>query len=344
METPALPFDDVEQPPTTRAVALLVKRGGPAALPNALRKADEARYQEITCRSALNRTAGMPFDWTLNPYRGCTHGCHYCYARRYHAHLELGPGDEFSSLIFVKTNLVDVLRRELARPSWTRELVAVGTATDAYQPIEGQHRLTRRALEALLEHRTPVSIATKGPLVVRDRDVLSDLTQAAGCSVYFSVPSVDEEAWQALEPDAPPPMQRLRAMHELAEAGIRTGVLIAPVVPGFTDRRDRLERTVKAARDHGAKVVAAMPLRLQEGTRTYFFTFLSREFPHLLEEYERLYTGTHAPWKYVSELERAIGMLEVKFGFRPSGACPGGAERGRGAERAGCATEPRLRS
>ena len=138
-------------PPTTRAIALRsVEHGGAAALDQAQLRADAARYQEITCRSALNPVKGMPFNWTLNPYRGCTHGCHYCFARRYQTQFELGPGDEFSSLIFVKMNLIDVLRRELDKPSWTRELVAVGTATDPYQPIEGHYKLTRRSLEALI--------------------------------------------------------------------------------------------------------------------------------------------------------------------------------------------------
>ena len=136
-----------------RTIALQVREHGAASLDQAQRRADEARYQEITCRSALNPVKGMPFNWTLNPYRGCTHGCHYCFARRYQTQFELGPGDEFSSLIFVKVNFADVLRRELDKPSWTREMVALGTATDPYQPIEGHYKLTRRTLEALDRRR-----------------------------------------------------------------------------------------------------------------------------------------------------------------------------------------------
>src|SRR6185503_227955 len=141
--------------PTTRDVARLVKEGGVSALTEAQRRADAASYQEVTCRSALNAVEGMPFRWTLNPYRGCTHGCHYCFARRYHEQFELGAGDEFASVILVKTNFVEVLRKELARPSWTREVIGLGTATDCYQPIEGHYKLTRRTLEALIEARTP---------------------------------------------------------------------------------------------------------------------------------------------------------------------------------------------
>src|SRR5438132_93671 len=142
-------FDLGPAKPTTREVAELVKAGGTAALTEAERRADQARYQEVSCRSALNPVKGMPFDWTLNPYRGCTHGCHYCFARRYHAQFEMDSGDEFASVILVKQNIERVLARELDRPSWTRELVAFGTATDPYQPIEGHYKLSRALIQAL---------------------------------------------------------------------------------------------------------------------------------------------------------------------------------------------------
>ena len=163
--------------PTMRDVANAVRGGGEEGLPGRVKRADEATYQEVTCRSALNHVEGMPFAWTLNPYRGCTHGCHYCFARRYQTQFELGPDDEFSSLIFVKVNFADVLRRELDKPSWAREQVALGTATDPYQPIEGHYKLTRRSLEALVAGRTPVGIVTKGPMVVRDADLLAELAR-----------------------------------------------------------------------------------------------------------------------------------------------------------------------
>src|SRR5687767_9472556 len=150
---------------TTRDVARLIKEGGVANLPDAQRRADEATYQEIRCRSALNGVKGMPFSWTLNPYRGCTHGCHYCFARRYQTQLELGSGDDFASVIFVKVNFVEVLRKELDRPAWTREVAALGTATDPYQPIEGHYKLARGTLKALIDGKTPVGIVTKGPMV-----------------------------------------------------------------------------------------------------------------------------------------------------------------------------------
>src|ERR1700675_3148506 len=156
--THPLLFDLGAVSPTTRDIARTVKDGGTAALTEAERRADEARYQEITCRSALNRVEGMAFGWTLNPYRGCTHGCHYCFARRYQSQLELDADDEFASVILVKTNFAEVLGRELDRPSWRRALVALGTATDPYQPIEGRYELTRRSLQALHRARTPVAV------------------------------------------------------------------------------------------------------------------------------------------------------------------------------------------
>src|SRR6266498_3198963 len=162
MSASPLLFDLGGSGPTTRDIARTVKEGGSDALTEAERRADNARYQEVTCRSALNAVKGMPFNWTLNPYRGCTHGCHYCFARRYQTQFELDPDDGFSSLIFVKVNFADVLRKELDRPSWTRELVAFGTATDPYQPIEGHYKLTRKSLEALIAGRTPIGLVTKG--------------------------------------------------------------------------------------------------------------------------------------------------------------------------------------
>src|SRR4051812_10388926 len=169
--------------PTTRDIAGSVKEGGIANLPDAMRKADSATYQEVRCRSALNRVKGMPFDWTLNPYRGCTHGCHYCFARRYHTQFELDADDSFASVILVKTNFADVLARQLARPSWKGEYIAVGTATDCYQPIEGHYKLPRRSIEALLHARNPMGVITKGPMIVRDRDLLADLSRVASCTV-----------------------------------------------------------------------------------------------------------------------------------------------------------------
>lgn len=311
---------DIGAHPTLRAFALKVRdQGTAAALDEAQRRADAAHYQEVTCRSALNRVEGMPFNWTLNPYRGCTHGCHYCFARRYQSQLELGPGDHFSTIILVKTNLVEVLKRELDRPAWTRELVAVGTATDPYQPIEGHYRLTRRSLAALVAARTPAGVVTKGPMVVRDADLLAELGRCAGCTVYLSVPSVDEEAWAALEPGTAHPLQRLRAVRQLRDAGVDAGVLMAPVVPGFTTHPARLEATIKAIADHGALFMGANLMYLKGGTRDHFMRFLAKEFPQMVEGYDRLYAGAYARREYVAAVRGMIEVLQQRYdiGRRP---------------------------
>jgi DNA repair photolyase len=313
MEIPLL-FDLGKRRPTTRQIADLVREGGADALDEALRRADAARYQEIRCRSALNPVKGMPFDWTLNPYRGCTHGCHYCYARRYQTQFELNSDDQFASIIFVKTNFVEVLRTELARPSWRRDYVAVGTATDCYQPIEGHYRLTRRSLQALLEFNNPVGVVTKGPMIVRDKDVLADLGKGPGCGVYISVPTVDEDAWQRLEPGTAPPMKRLRAVRELADAGVRAGVLMNPIVPGITSKPALLERTMKAIADHGACFVGCNVMFLEGGTRDHFMRWLADEFPHMVASYQSLYATKYAPASYRKEVSNVIGVLRRKYG------------------------------
>jgi DNA repair photolyase len=308
-------FDLGPQKPTTRDVANVVKAGGTAALTEAERRADQAKYQEVTCRSALNRVQGMPFNWTLNPYRGCTHGCHYCFARRYHVQFEMNADDEFASVILVKHNLVEVLTRELDRPSWARELVAVGTATDPYQPIEGRYKLTRRAIEALARGCTPIGIVTKGPMVVRDIDVLQDHERAAGCTIYMSVPTVDEDAWCRLEPGTAHPLQRLRAVRDLVDAGLKAGVLMAPIVPGFSSSRAKLERTVKAIADHGARFVGCNVMHLQDGTRTHFMRFIEREFPSMLPRFEKLYAKKYPPDGYRKEVQGMVRALQQRYGL-----------------------------
>jgi len=319
MEIAPLLFDLGKPKPTTRQIADLVKAGGADALTEAVRRADEARYQDVQCRSALNRVRGMPFKWTLNPYRGCTHGCHYCYARRYHTQFELGADDEFASIILVKTNFVDILRRELQRPSWAGEYVAVGTATDCYQPIEGHYKLTRRALEALQEFNNPVGVITKGPMIVRDKDVLADLSAGPGCSVYISVPTVDEDAWRLLEPGTASPLQRLRAVRELVDAGVRAGVLMNPIVPGITSKPALLERTVKAIADHGAHFIGCNVMFLEGGTRDHFMRWLAEEFPEMVERYTQLYAAKYAPAPYRKEVQNVVGMLRKRYGMENDG-------------------------
>jgi DNA repair photolyase len=310
-------FDVGPRKPTTRDIALAVKAGGAAALTDAERRADAASYQEVSCRSALNRVKGMPFEWTLNPYRGCTHGCHYCFARRYHVQFELNADDEFASVILVKRNFVEVLARELDRPSWTREQVAVGTATDPYQPIEGHYKLTRGSIQALTRGRTPFGLVTKGPMVVRDIDVLQEHTRVAPCTIYMSVPTIDDEAWRTLEPGTAPPLQRLRAVRQLVDAGVNAGVLMAPIVPGFSSSRSKVEATIKAIADHGARFAGCNVMYLQDGTRSHFMGFIEREFPAMLPRFEKLYAKKYPPDSYRKDVRAMVRVLQDRYALPP---------------------------
>ncbi len=191
----------------------------------------------------------------------------------------MNAGDDFASVIFVKTNFVEVLRRELDKPSWAKENIGFGTATDPYQPIEGTYKISRGVLEALRDAATPVGIVTKGPMIVRDTDVLQDLSKRTTCRVHISIPTVDEDAWEKLEPGVAHPNQRLRAVRELVDAGIDCGVLMAPIVPGFSTQPAKMERTIKAIADSGARSVGAMVMHLEGGTRDHFMAMLQREYP-----------------------------------------------------------------
>ena len=257
----------------------------------------------------------MDFKWSLNPYQGCVHGCHYCFARRYHSYLDLNPGNDFSGIIFVKLNVPELLRRQLSHPSWSFETVALGTATDPYQPIEGKYRLTRRCLEAFSSMRSPMSLVTKGTMVVRDLDVLVDLSNRAGCTVCFSITTLDEALWRQLEPGTPHPRQRLRVMNTLVKAGVNAGVLLAPVIPGITDGDDALTEVVRTAADHGARFLGASTLYLKDGTKDHFFSFLEQEYPRLVDSYRRLYSGAFAPWRLKESLQSRVSELKRAYGL-----------------------------
>ena len=313
--------------PTARGVADAVRAAGAGGLPDGVRRGGGAVYQEIVCRSALNPVEGMPFRWTLNPYRGCVHGCHFCYARRYQSQLELDAGDDFSSVVLVKTNFPEVLARELARRPPDGRAAALGAATDPYQPVEGRYRLTRRTLAVLVRRPTPIGLITRGPLAVRDADLLADLSRRTRCTVTFSVPTVDEDAWRALEPGTAHPLQRLRAVRKLRDAGVDAGVLMAPIVPGVSSHPARMERTIKAIADSGAAWVGALLLHLEGGARRHFLDFLAREYPRLVAGYGRLYAGKHADASYAARFRTVMGLLTAKHRLprrrEPAGREPG---------------------
>jgi DNA repair photolyase len=276
-----------------------------------------AEYREEPCRSALNRVRGMPFGWSLNPYMGCAHRCTFCYVRGFEKRADRPSDDRYGRSIRVKTNVVEVLRRELRRRSWAREGVVIGAATDPYQPAEGHYRLTRGCLEALGETRNPLSIITRGPLIVRDVDVLTEAARHADVSVMFSVPTLDPRIWKATEPGTAPPRQRLRALTRLVDAGINAGVGMAPILPGLSDRPELMADVVRAARDAGATSIWTGLLNLRPGTREHFLENLARDWPELLPRYERLYRGRAYLGKdEVEPVRREVAELRERFEIR----------------------------
>jgi DNA repair photolyase len=282
-------------------------------------------YRPLACRAALNRVEGMPFRWSLNPYRGCAHACRYCYARATHTYFDLGVGRDFETVIYVKEGLPDLLRAELRRPRWRGESIAVGTATDPYQPAEGRFRLTRRCLEVLANAANPCSITTKGTLVLRDVDVLQQLTAAAHVSVHMSLITLDRELWRRLEPGAPPPESRLRTIERLRAAGIPVTLFLMPVLPGLTDRPEQMEAVVRAAAAHGATGVVTGALRLAPDIRQWFLDCIRTEFPALTQSYEVWYgRSANLPAAYQTQLsERAMALAgEVAFAPRPERPAP----------------------
>jgi DNA repair photolyase len=231
----------------------------------------------------------MDFNWSLNPYTGCGHRCTFCYVRAFEKRADRPSGDRYGEVIRVKSNIAEILTLELQRPSWQREAVAIGAATDPYQAAEGRYRLTRACIEVLAAHRNPFNLITRGPMIVRDLDVLRNAARRAPVSVSFSIPTLDPEIWRRTEPGTAPPRQRLRALRALVDAGIRAGVGLAPILPGLSDRVSGLEAVMKAARDAGARFMWVGTLHLKPGTREHFLARMAADWPELVPSYERLY-------------------------------------------------------
>jgi DNA repair photolyase len=246
-------------------------------------------YRIEPCKSALNPVRGMGFKWSLNPYMGCVHRCTFCYVRHFEHRADRPSDERYGSSIRVKSNVADVLRRELARPTWQREQVVLGAATDPYQPAEARFRLTRACMLELSAAWTPFSIITRGPLVVRDTDVLQDASDRVDVSVTFSIPTLDPEVWRTTEPGTAPPTSRLEAVRRLADAGVEVGVGMAPILPGLSDRPEQLAEVVRAAREAGARGIWANLLFLRPGTREHFLEALARDWPEQVPRYEELY-------------------------------------------------------
>jgi DNA repair photolyase len=238
----------------------------------------------------------MPFRWTINAYRGCSHACKYCFARPTHTYLDFNAGRDFEREIVVKVNAPEVLRVELARPSWQGEHVAMGTNTDPYQWVEGRYKLMRGIWAALRDARNECSILTKSPLLLRDLDLMRQIAEVAPISANLSVPTIDEKAWRASEPHTPHPRARLEAVAELSRAGIPTGVLVAPLMPGINDDPRQVEEILQLAADAGATSVSGITLHLRGEVRGIFMEWLRSYRPDLVEHYEQLYArGAYAP-------------------------------------------------
>jgi len=274
-------------------------------------------YREEPCRNALNRVKGMAFGWSLNPYMGCVHRCTFCYVRAFEQRADRPSDDRYGTSIRVKVNVVAVLRRELARSSWEGETVAVGAATDPYQPAEGRYRLTRGCLEAFTEASNPFSLITRGPMIVRDLDVLSEAARRAKVSITFSIPTLDEEVWSKTEPSTAHPRQRLRAVKELVGAGIKVGVGMAPILPGISDRPEQLREVVKAAREAGATGVWTNLLFLRRGTREHFLEHLAEDWPEQLPRYLGLYEGrAYLGGEEAKPLRQQVAALTREYGVK----------------------------
>ncbi|MBA3787749.1 MAG: radical SAM protein [Actinobacteria bacterium] len=283
-------------------------------------------YREEPCRSALNRVKGMPFEWSLNPYMGCAHRCTFCYVRAFELRAERPSDDRYGRSIRVKTNVAQVLARELARPSWRGEGIAIGAATDPYQPCEGRYRLTRACLEVLAAASNQFSLITRGPMIVRDLDVLQTASARAEVSIMFSVPTLDDEVWRTTEPGTAPPRQRLKALEELVAGGVKASVGMAPILPGLSDRPEQLAAVVEAARESGATSIWANLLHLRPGTREHFLAALSCDWPEELARYERLYDGraylASAETQPVRDRVRALAREHGVRDRRPSVPAP----------------------
>jgi DNA repair photolyase len=276
-------------------------------------------FYEVQARSIINRVpeaSHVPFRYTINPYRGCSHRCSYCFARKTHTYLDLDYGEDFDTRIVVKVNAPQLLRKELASKRWQGEHIAMGTNVDPYQRAEGRYRLMRGILEGLRDFGNPFSILTKGTLILRDTDLLQQCAEIADIGTNFSVSSVDRELWRAVETGTPPPQKRLEAVRKLNEAGIPCGVLMAPILPFLSDSEEALEDTVRAIAEAGATHVSPIVLHLRKGgSREWWMRWLRSKRPDLVPAYRDLYGDrAYAPKDYQERIGDTVRRLASKHG------------------------------
>jgi DNA repair photolyase len=305
-------------------------------------EAVDIRFYEVRAKSILNHVpeaSQMPFRWTINPYRGCTHACQFCFARPTHKYLDFDAGRDFEREIVVKVNAPELLRAELARPSWKGEHVALGTNTDPYQWVEGRYRLMPGIWEALRDARNPCSVLTKSPLLLRDLPLMKEIAERTEFAAALSVPTIDEKVWRATEPHTPNPKARLEAVSELTRAGIRTGVLVAPLMPGVNDAPEQVAPILELASQAGADYVTPIALHLRGEVRKLYFDWLREHRPELVPRYKELYRrGAYAPPEERRRLERLVNGPDGKTRHRmilsaaakaPPERRPAAAEQGR---------------
>ena len=273
---------------------------------------------EIRARSIVNRVPGADpmFRWTINPYRGCAHACVYCFARRTHEYLDLDSGRDFDTRILVKVNAGELLRAQLARPSWRGEHIAMGTNTDPYQRAEGHYRLMPKIIAALIEAANPFSILTKGTLILRDLDLLERAAEVTDVGLAVSIGSIDARLWRTVEPGAPSPRARLDVVKRLTDRGLACSVLMAPILPGLTDSVEQIERTIAAIAEAGAVRLTPVVLHLRPGAREWYRTWLEREHPRLIPLYRQLYgRGSYAPASYQNIVTEAVREVAAGYGL-----------------------------
>jgi DNA repair photolyase len=276
-----------------------------------------ADVQEIYCKTLLNKidVPRFPFKWTMNPYRGCRHACTYCYARPTHEFLGMDSGKDFDTKVFAKVNAPEVLRKELQRRSWRNESIAIGTASDPYEPAEAEYKITRRLLKVLQDFHNPVTITTKGVLVRRDVDILAELSQVADVHVNFSIGTINEKVWRTMEPGTPRPEARLEAMQYLVENGVSAGVNMAPLLPGISDDEANMQAVAEAAYDHKAQYLSANVLNLKPGAKAWFIPLLKESYPHLVSAYNRLFVNnnTYAPQLYTKSVMETFDRVRRQW-------------------------------
>ena len=292
----------------------------------------------VRAKSIINRApkvSQLPFNWTINAYRGCSHACVYCFARPTHEYLGFGIGEDFDRRIVIKINAVERLRAELRRASWTGETIAMGTNTDPYQPVEGRYRLTQGIVETLAEAGNPFSILTKSTLIGRDVDLLAHAATRTDVQTALSIGCLDEDVWRQAEPHTPHPMRRMETVARLNAAGVPCGVMIAPVLPGISDDPSQIEAVVTAAVDAGATSITPIMLHLRPGVRDHYLGWLRATRPELAEATDRRYAGAYGPSDERRDLAAMVRrMVTARGGLRP-------AARGRFARRPAPAAPPR---